>query len=296
MQRRRRQGWYEIPVPPPKEVRVNDIITIRVDTGARVSESAQLQRRRTSQYDALLNDWIVLEGLRAIQPAPQSEGDQRIQGNLNQLNRVTGQLDTTESLKFEIAATVAAVLPNGNIVLEAHRVIQNNNEQWMHSLSGVCRREDIGPNNVVLSKDIANLHVEEGRARPDSRLLQTRLADALVGSVRAVLERSSRFKVSRPKVMPRFMSEDHFALVTTVGVVTRVAFSSRARADHRIGDICRDQGAGGKHPARHWPGDGPERHRRRRQARPRSGRWRTTWSCSAIASARAKPASRRSTS
>jgi flagellar L-ring protein precursor FlgH len=154
-------SWYEIPVPPPKQVRINDIITIRVDTGARVSESAQVQRRRTGQYDARLNDWVILEGLRAIKPAPQSDGDQRIQGNLTQLNRVTGQLDTAESLKFEIAATVSAVLPNGNIVLEAHRVIQNNNEQWMHSLSGVCRREDIGPNNIILSKDIANLRVKK---------------------------------------------------------------------------------------------------------------------------------------
>src|SRR5687768_18280936 len=55
----------------------------------------------TAQYDARLNDWIVLEGLRAMKPAPQSEGDQRVQGNLNQLNRVTGQLDTTESLRSE---------------------------------------------------------------------------------------------------------------------------------------------------------------------------------------------------
>jgi flagellar L-ring protein precursor FlgH len=154
-------SWYEIPLPPPKEVRVHDIVTIRVDTGARVSESAQLQRRRTSQYDAILNDWIELVGLRAIKPAPQSDGDQRVQGNLNQLNRVTGQLDTTESLKFEIAATVAAILPNGNIVLEAHREVVNNNEKWLHSLSGICRREDIGPNNVVLSKDIANLRIEK---------------------------------------------------------------------------------------------------------------------------------------
>lgn len=154
-------SWYEIPLPPAKEVRVHDIITIRVDTGARVSESAQLQRRRTSQYDAILNDWIELVGLRAIKPAPQSDGDQRVQGNLNQLNRVTGQLDTTESLKFEIAATVAAILPNGNIVLEAHREVVNNNEKWLHSLSGICRREDIGPNNVVLSKDIANLRIEK---------------------------------------------------------------------------------------------------------------------------------------
>jgi flagellar L-ring protein precursor FlgH len=154
-------SWYEIPIPPAKEVKINDIITIRVDTGARMSESAQLQRRRTAQYDAKLSDWIVLEGLTAIKPAPQSSGDERVQGNLNQLNRVTAQLDTVESMKFEIAATVAAVLPNGNIVLEAHREINDNNEKWMHSLSGVCRREDIGPNNIVLSKDIANLRLDK---------------------------------------------------------------------------------------------------------------------------------------
>lgn len=154
-------SWYEVPLPTPKQVKVHDIITIRVDTGARLSSSAQLQGRRTAQYDARLNDWIMLDGLRAVKPDPQPDGDQRIQGNLNQLDRATGQLDTTESLKFDIAATVASVLPNGNIVLEAHRSIRNNEELWMHSLSGVCRREDIAPGNIVLSKDIANLQVEK---------------------------------------------------------------------------------------------------------------------------------------
>ena len=33
-----------------------------------MNSDAQLQRRRTAQYDAKLNDWIVLEGLRAINP------------------------------------------------------------------------------------------------------------------------------------------------------------------------------------------------------------------------------------
>lgn len=154
-------NWYEVPLPPPKEVRVHDIITIRVDMGARVSSDVQFQRRRTAQYNAILNDWLLLEGLKAIKPDPQADGDQQVQGNLNQLNRVTGDLETTEAIKFEIAAEVAAVLPNGNLVLEAHRTIRNNNELWMHSLSGVCRREDIGPGNLILSKDIANLNIDK---------------------------------------------------------------------------------------------------------------------------------------
>jgi flagellar L-ring protein precursor FlgH len=154
-------SWYETPLPPPKEVRINDIITIRVDMGARMSSDAQWQRRRNGRYDAILNDWVILQGLRAVKPAPQTEGDQRIQGNLNILDRAQGDLETTESLKFEIAATVASVLPNGNLVLEAHRTIRNNHECWLHSLTGTCRREDIGPGNILLSKDIANLEIEK---------------------------------------------------------------------------------------------------------------------------------------
>lgn len=154
-------SWYETPLPPPKEARVNDIITIRVDLGTRMSSDAQWQRRRNGRYDAILNDWIIFNGLRSVKPAPQSDGDQRVQGNMNLLDRAQGDLETSESLKFEIAATVASVLPNGNLVLEAHRTVRNNHEYWLHSLTGTCRREDIGPGNIILSKDIANLQIEK---------------------------------------------------------------------------------------------------------------------------------------
>ena len=161
-------SWYEVPLPPPKEVKVHDIVTIRVDLGAQVISEAEMQRRKNATYDALLNNWVILNGLKPVKPAPQSDGDQRVQGNLNQLYRATGELETVESLKFEIAAKVAAVLPNGNLVLEAHRQVINNDEVWMHSLSGVCRREDIGPGNIILSEDIADLEVskrEHGHVR-----------------------------------------------------------------------------------------------------------------------------------
>jgi flagellar L-ring protein precursor FlgH len=154
-------SWYETPLPPPKEVRVHDIITIRVDLGARVSSDVQFQRRRTAQYNAILNNWLILEGLHALKPDPQPDGDQQVQGNLNHLDRVTGDLETTEAMKFELASEVTAILPNGNLVLEAHRTIRNNEELWMHSLTGICRREDIGPGNLLLSKDILHLNVEK---------------------------------------------------------------------------------------------------------------------------------------
>jgi flagellar L-ring protein precursor FlgH len=154
-------GWYEYPLPPQKEVRVHDIVTIRVDVSQRQTSDGQVQRRRQNRWDAILNDWITLNGLRSVKPAPQTDGDQRVQYNVNQQNRATGTMTTTQSLKFEIPATVQSVLPNGNLVLEAHRTIRDSEELWQVSLSGVCRREDIQPGNTILSKDIVDLSIDK---------------------------------------------------------------------------------------------------------------------------------------
>ena len=59
---------------------------------------------------------------------------------------------------------LARLLPNGTLVLEARRDIQNGDEHWIASLSGVCRREDIQPGNTILSKDIAELKIDKREA------------------------------------------------------------------------------------------------------------------------------------
>ena len=148
-------------LPPQKEVRVKDIITIRVDVAQRQNSEGQVQRRRQNKWDAVLDDWVFLNGLRSVKPAPQTEGDQRVQFNANQQNRATGTMQTSQSLKFEVATTVQAVLPNGNLVLEAHRNIRDGEDLWRISLSGICRREDIQPGNVILSKDVADLDIKK---------------------------------------------------------------------------------------------------------------------------------------
>jgi flagellar L-ring protein FlgH len=154
-------SWITVPLPPPREIRPNDIVTIRVDIASRSIQEGDFQRRKNATFDTVLRNWVTLEGLTQIKPASQSQGDQRIEGMLNKLDRVTSEMETSESLKFEIAATVAAVLPNGNVVLEAHRRVSNNEETWLQSLTGVCPKDAIGPGNVVLSKDIAQLEIRK---------------------------------------------------------------------------------------------------------------------------------------
>lgn len=156
-----RGSWTYLNVPPPKQIRVNDFISIRVEELSRVQSEGQMERRKTNQYDAILLDWIRLVGLKAIKPSPQSDGDQRVRGQTLQTYRAEGELETRESLVFNITAKIVDIRPNGNLVLEAHRQLKVNNEAWDYSLSGECRREDVLPDNTVLSRHIADLRIEK---------------------------------------------------------------------------------------------------------------------------------------
>jgi flagellar L-ring protein precursor FlgH len=80
---------------------------------------------------------------------------------MNETYRALGDLDSTESLRFDIAAKIASVLPNGTLVIEARNEVEVNDERWLIALTGIVRREDIQPGNLVMSKDIADLRIRK---------------------------------------------------------------------------------------------------------------------------------------
>ncbi|MCU0959832.1 MAG: flagellar basal body L-ring protein FlgH [Pirellulaceae bacterium] len=154
-------SWIYVPTPPPREIQKHDIISVRVDILARVQSDGELRRRKNGLYDARLNDWVIFDGLRWVKPSPQSDGDPRVRGELRSDYRTLGELQTSESLTFNIAAEVVDIRPNGNLVLEGRATARVNEEVWTVMLSGLCRPESIGPNNVVLSRDIINLNIRK---------------------------------------------------------------------------------------------------------------------------------------
>lgn len=161
-------SWHYRQLPPQKQLQVNDLVTIRVDVSSQTISEGEAERRRNLLYDAILRDWVILKGIDEVKPSGQSAGDPRLQGQINGLFRAEGELETIESVKFNITATIADIRPNGTLVLEAHKSVQINDNVWEYSLSGICRKEDIGPDNVILSQHIAELSVykrERGQVR-----------------------------------------------------------------------------------------------------------------------------------
>lgn len=152
-------SWTHVPLPRVRQLRINDRIMVRVEELSKVQSEGEIESRKDLQYDLVLTDWIKLIGLKAIKPSPQADGDQRVGGDLKQLFRAEGDMATKESLTLNISCTVADIRPNGDVVLEGHKQIQVNYESWEVSLSGICRYQDILPDNTVLSRQIANLKI-----------------------------------------------------------------------------------------------------------------------------------------
>ncbi len=153
--------------PAPRAIRLHDIITVIVDQRSQVVSEGEIQRRQQSNINAVLTDWIRLRGFD-LKPAPQVDGDPGIRAQFNGQLRAQNELETRDAMKFVIAAEVVDIKPNGNLVLQAQRTVQNNNEIWEQFLVGIVRQEDVLPNNKVLSENIAQLSIykrEKGQVR-----------------------------------------------------------------------------------------------------------------------------------
>ncbi len=164
-------SWTYSPPTPGRVLRIHDVVSIRIDEVARMTAEGRANQRKSGGYQAALKEWLELDGF-GVKKAPQTSGDPEVNTILNEQNRATSDLQTRETLALNIAAEIVDIRPNGNIVLEGHKAITINDNRWEVSISGMCQWKDIGPDNVILSKDIIDLKIdkrESGQARDGYR-------------------------------------------------------------------------------------------------------------------------------
>ena len=68
----------------------------------------------------------------------------------------TGESDQSNSLSGTITAVVADVLPNGVLLVQGEKWMNFNRGEEYLRVSGMVRKEDIGPNNTVSSLRLAD--------------------------------------------------------------------------------------------------------------------------------------------
>ncbi len=139
--------------------RIADIVVVEVEEKADANRSSDTDILRDSKSG------IGFQALPVIGPlATLALGDMSIDvtgsGNSDSGFKSNGRTGRTESLMATVPVVVQQVLPNGNLIVEGHRVVLVNQEEQHLYVSGIVRPIDIDQNNAVKSSKLAEAEIE----------------------------------------------------------------------------------------------------------------------------------------
>lgn len=72
----------------------------------------------------------------------------------------SGSANSSTAFSTSLTGQIIAVLPNGNLVIEAHRQIDMNNQHEEVVVRGIARPGDVTPSNSVASSSLSALEIE----------------------------------------------------------------------------------------------------------------------------------------
>lgn len=137
-----------------KARKLGDLIFIDVDETSLASVSSGAARSRDS--GALGG----LVGLIAQLPSPSAAATAGVVGGLGTRKfEGKGSTQRQSTLQARITARVVEVLPNGDLRIEAEKLVKINKENEKLTLSGVVRTKDVTAQNSVASSSLGDLKV-----------------------------------------------------------------------------------------------------------------------------------------
>ncbi len=160
----------------PRASRIGDVITVNVSTADAAKLSNTTSRSRSNTDNASMDN---LFGLESVLPSAMDPSSLVKMGS-DMSNSGTGAVARSESINLTLAALVAQVLPNGNLVIDGHQQVRVNNELRDMRVSGIVRREDITQNNTVNLTQIAEARISYGGRGTVSDVQQPRYGSQLL--------------------------------------------------------------------------------------------------------------------
>jgi flagellar L-ring protein precursor FlgH len=136
-----------------KAHKVNDIVMIRILEKTDATATGQVKTSRQFAANASITN---LAGRLSA-----ANNLQKLL-NANSSNSLNGQGASTSNTAFTtvLAGRVVQVLPNGNMVIEASRDVDINNERTTAIVHGLVRPGDVAADNSVLSSSISDLRLQ----------------------------------------------------------------------------------------------------------------------------------------
>jgi len=135
-----------------KARKLNDTITILVGVQTTAAQTGDSSYQRTMTTSSAITGLPGSLNTAPFNPLFNANSATQLKG--------AGATDSNTNFTTILTGQVVAVLPSGNLVVEAQRKIFMNNQHEDVTVRGVVRPNDIGPSNTVSSASLSNLEIE----------------------------------------------------------------------------------------------------------------------------------------
>ena len=146
-------SFFSVPEPQPRTIHKHDLVTIIVREESEYKAEGTTDLKKNADFEAKLEEMIKINQFKitgggVTDPVPSI----KMNGSRNMKGEAT--VDRTDTLTLRVTAEVIDVKPNGTLVLQARQRIQTDEEVQSFVLCGVCRVDDVTPDNTILSTQI----------------------------------------------------------------------------------------------------------------------------------------------
>lgn len=155
-------SFFAVPEQEPKTLKKHDLITIVIREESESTSHGKNDFQKEADLKAQANQFVKINFAKAsISNLTPAGGTPGIDLTGNRTFKGEGTIDRTDSMIARITAEVLDVKPNGTLVLQARKRIKTDEEDQQFILTGICRVEDVTPDNTVLSTQLYDLEFQK---------------------------------------------------------------------------------------------------------------------------------------
>ncbi len=131
---------------------LHDSVTVLVSVQTSAAQSGNVNSQRNFSTNSGISGLVGGIATHGTNPLLTAQSATALKGQ--------GQTSSNTAFSTSLTGEVIDVLPNGNLVIEAHRQVGMNNQHEEIVIRGIARPGDITPANVVASAALSSLEVE----------------------------------------------------------------------------------------------------------------------------------------
>jgi flagellar L-ring protein precursor FlgH len=152
-----------VAAPEPRQIVVNDLITVIVRHRLRYQSDARMQQESEWEIESSLDAWFRIHDHKWVDQDFERGTPAIAFTNENDMEN-RGRANRKDVFETRVMAKVVDIRPNGNLIIVAHSKVRIGEETQPIRLTGECNTRDISPDGSILSDKVFGLDVDVDNA------------------------------------------------------------------------------------------------------------------------------------